>query len=155
MDTTTTYSNDSKTEQWFEELIASIKSDYLQLSTGIASQEKQRFYNHLMTEDSLELAKISRIQSARMIISELVTEFLSEIKNSPLKPIKLALKLSVSEILVWAVINDNDEETEDALLLAEARVNAKYYKMGFHVNTTVVENSDHFNTPPHYQPVIN
>ncbi len=152
---TIVHSKNTETEKWFENLIATIKGDYLQLTSGLASQEKQTLYNHLMKDDNRELATITRNQSAKILISELVTDFLKELKTRALKPEKLSLKLSVSEILVWAVIKDNDEKTEDGLLLSEAKINAKYYNLGFHLNTTIVEDSDNINVPSHYQSLTN
>lgn len=70
-------------------------------------------------------------------------------------PLKLALGLSESKILVWSEIKDDDEETEDALLLIEAKINGKYRPFGFYVNSTIIEESDRISIPPHYQTIIN
>ncbi len=47
------------------------------------------------------------------------------------KPLKLALGISDSTILVWAEIEDNDEQVEDALLIAEAKTTGNFIKMDF------------------------
>ena len=59
--------------------------------------------------------------------------------------------LSNSKLLVWSEIEDNDEDMEDALLIAEAKVNGKYQKDGFYINSTIVEKSDNLSIPNHYQ----
>ena len=41
--------------------------------------------------------------------------------------------------MVWAEITDDDEDTENALLLTEAKVNAAYPNKGIHVSTFIVE----------------
>ena len=64
------------------------------------------------------------------------------------------MALSDSKILVWAVVDDNDEKTEDALIIAEAKVNGKYYEKGFYLNSTIIEKSDNLSVPPHYQKII-
>ncbi len=87
-------------------------------------------------------------------ISNIIRDYLQELKNHDSKPIKLAMGLSDSKILVWSVINDNDEQTEDTLLLAEAKVNGKYQSKGFYINSTILERSDSLETPPHYQSII-
>lgn len=37
------------------------------------------------------------------------------------------------------------------LLITEAKINAKYHPFGFAMETKIVEESDNFNIPNHYQ----
>lgn len=141
-------------DAWFDKLIATIVRDRIQMSTGIASPEKQSMYISLMTENVVEMSKANRDTSSRILISEIVNDYINEINDIKEKPLKLALKLSVAEILVWAEINDDDEEAENKLLLSEAKLNAKYNNWGFYINSTIVEKSDGFSVPPHYSNVM-
>lgn len=52
---------------------------------------------------------------------------------------------------MWAEIADNDEQMEKILLIAEAKINANYHQFGFAMETTIVEKSDNFIIPNHYQ----
>ncbi|MEJ0105202.1 MAG: hypothetical protein WDO19_22755 [Bacteroidota bacterium] len=87
-------------------------------------------------------------------IANIINDYLKELKSYNSNPLKLAMGLSDSKILVWSVIKDNDDDTEDALLLAEAKVNGKYHQHGFYLNSTIIEESDKLPTPPHYQSII-
>ena len=62
----------------------------------------------------------------------------------------MALDLSDSKILAWVELFDDDEESEDNLIISEAKVNAEFEKFGFKISTTYVEVCDKLNVPPHY-----
>ena len=84
-------------------------------------------------------------------VKGMVNEFVCELINRKRFPSKLAMELSDYKVLVWAEIKDDDEETEDALIMSEAKVNAGCFKYGFHISTTIVEEGDKLIIPAHYQ----
>lgn len=149
-----THKDNHDIDEWFENFIDILRTDHLILAEGVATEEKQKLYDKLMFGDNYTMAKYSRELGARYFIKQIVEEYLHELAFRKNKPLKLALQLSDSKILVWSVINDNDSETEDNLLIAEAKVNAKYYKDGFYLNSTIIEKSDNLPTPPHYLSII-
>lgn len=141
-------------DSWFHEFISHIQADHFMISQGAATEDTKNFYNKVITGDGISLATQARNMSSMMFIQYIITDYLTELNKQERKPLSLALGLSDSKILVWAVVEDDDEATEDALLLAEARVNGKYYQHGFYLNSTIVEKSDKIPTPPHYSPII-
>lgn len=146
--------NQDELDNWFENFIDDIKTDHMILSSGVADEEKKSLYKAIMNNDGLELAKTSRKLSSMVFIKALVQEYMKELSNQKNLPLKLALGLSDSKILVWSEIEDDNEEMEEALLVAEAKVNGKYYNQGFYINSTIIEASDNLNVPPHYQKII-
>lgn len=146
--------NQDELDNWFESFIDDIKTDHMILSSGVADEEKKNLYKAIMNNDGLELAKTSRKLSTMVFIKALVQEYMKELSKQKTLPLKLALGLSDSKILVWSEIEDDNEEMEEALLIAEARVNGKYYNQGFYINSTIIEASDNLNVPPHYQKII-
>ncbi len=138
----------------FDDLVATIRKDELLIETGIASKETRRIYELLFSADQDELNKNIRTGNSFYFIKKLVYDYIEEVKKRGRNPEKLALQLSESRILVWAVINDNDEETEDALLLAEAKVNADYDEIGFHLSSTILEKSDNYPIPEQFSSVL-
>ena len=66
---------------------------------------------------------------------------------------KIAFDLSRSKILVWAEVGDDDENTINQLILAEAKTNADCYNNDFKIATTVVEQGENVEVPPHYKSV--
>ncbi len=157
MEATTNQNTQSNTvvlDEWFGNFIDSIKTDHFLITEDIAPVEKKRLYNDLIFGNQRSLVSKMRETSTMYFITEIITEYVKEIKNQHKHPLKLALALSDSKILVWSVINDNDEETEDALLIAEAKINGKYHQNGFYLNSTILEKSDNAEVPAHYQIII-
>lgn len=146
--------NDDELDHWFESFIDDIKTDHLLISSGVANEDKKNLYKAIMNNDSLVLAKTSRDLSTMVFIKSLVQEYIKELLELKNLPLKLALGLSDSKILVWAEIEDNNEEMEEALLIAEAKVNGKFYNDGFYINSTIIESCDNLNIPSHYQKII-
>lgn len=139
-----------KMEEWFEGLLNSLKVDQIQLQTGTADEEKMRLYGNMINGKYHEMFSDMRSNSSQFFIEHLVKEYLLELKNQNVKTIHLALELSDAKVLVWTEINDDDERSEDGLILSEAKINAKYSKYGFHISSTIVESSDSIPVPPHY-----
>lgn len=146
--------NQDELDNWFESFIDDIKTDHMLLSSGVADEDKKNFYKAIMKNNSLELAKTSRDVSTMVFIKSLVQEYIKELVSQKNLPLKLALGLSDSKILVWSEIEDDNEKMEEALLIAEAKINGKYYNHGFYINSTIIEACDKLTIPPHYQKII-
>lgn len=145
-------------ENWFENLIAEInaqlKSDQLMLETQTASKEKEAFYSAVKTQNIEQLFEINKNTAHQYFISKILYEYIEELKKRDCKPLKLAVDHTNSKVLVWAEIEDEDEFAERNLILAEAKVNAKYYSKGFHVSSVIMEKSDNYPVPSHYKTII-
>ena len=144
----------SKVDTWFGDIIDHIKVDHFLISNNAATRETKTFYDDLIHGDGSNLISNMRKDSTRFFITKIVNDYINELKSSGKFPVKLAMGLSDSKLLVWSEINDNDEETENALLIAEAKVNGRYYDNGFYINSTIIESSDNLPIPPHYQTII-
>lgn len=136
-------------EAWFADMINTIKVDQLTYQTDTMESERKKMYNNFIENDPFEIAKTARKFSSRVIIPHMLESYfqcLSKIRD--LK--KLAFELSDTKILVWAEISQNDESTEDALLLAEAKINGEFSKTGFRLLSTIVEDCDELEIPQNY-----
>jgi hypothetical protein len=140
------------TEQWFDELVATLRTNQVSLELNIANKETKNVYEVLMGGDALEIAHLNRTLSQRQIIGSILWDYLKIIKDN--KPQKLAFDYNDSEVLVWAEIDENNEKLEKQLYLAEAQVNAKYHQYGFDMTSMIVENCDTISVPNHYKPVV-
>jgi len=141
-------------DKWFTSFIDNLKVDHVMLQTGVASKETKEFYDAIVMNDTTKLMTSLRSGSSQYFIKSIVYDYINELKTTERKPLKLAFGLSDSKILIWSEINDNDEETENCLLLTEAKINSKYHSLGFYVNSTIIEKSDNVSVPPHYQTII-
>lgn len=139
---------------WFDHFVASIRSEEIQLVSGIASQEKNDFWKPIFENNHFEIAKRNRETASMLLIPKLFTDYVNGIKSRSVNLISLSFQLSDSIILVWAVVNDDDEQSMDSLFLQEAEVNAKYSDHGFHISTTIMEKSDNCLIPSHFQKFI-
>jgi PhoPQ-activated pathogenicity-related protein len=141
-------------DNFFTEVIGTLTADHMMLAQDIASPETKNFYNKMMSDNPLIYVGETRDMSTKAFVRHILTDFVNAVKNRKHLPLKLAIGLSDSKILVWSEIEDDDETTEDALLMAEAEVNAKYHDYGFYLNSTIVEQSDNLPIPPHYHNLI-
>lgn len=139
---------DTTTSAWFEKMIDHIRTDYLLYSSGVATPETKKFYDQLISGNTAAVFRNSRETSSRFFITSILREYVSELGSTNNKPLKLAMALTDSKLLVWAEIKDDDEAMENALLLTEAKINARYFDKGFYLSSTIVEESDNLSTPP-------
>jgi hypothetical protein len=140
------------TEQWFDELVSTLRTHQLMIETQTIDEDKKNFYDILQGSNTLEVSHLSRTISQRQIIGSILWDYLKIIKDN--KPQKLAFDYNDSEVLVWAEIDENNEQLEKQLYLAEAQINAKYHQYGFDMTSMIVENTDNITTPNHYKPFV-
>ena len=139
---------------WFDDLVSDLRSHELQLETDTASKPLKDFYNRIIFGSAEETARASKATLQKYFVSRIVLDYVEIISNSALAQLnRLAIDHNDSEVLVWAEIPDDQDELEKALIMAEAKINAKYHEFGFDMNTTIVEESDYLSTPNHYSVV--
>lgn len=136
---------------WFDSLIESINLDKFMMEEGIAPVEKRRNYDDMIFGNMDIMSASVRVNSTKHFLAKLIVAYINNLKKFEARPIDLAFDLSDAKVLVWSKIHDNDESSENALILAEAETNAEFMDVGFYISTTVVEQSDGLNVPPHYQ----
>jgi hypothetical protein len=143
-----------KRDRWFSDFISHLNADHFMLATNTATEDTKKFYEAFINEDEVTMSKLVRQQTSMSFIKRLIYDYLKELKQRKV-PLRLALSLSDSKILVWAEIENDDEAAENALLLAEAKINSAYSEYGFFVDSTILEKRDKISTPPpHFQPII-
>ncbi|HQW96444.1 MAG TPA: hypothetical protein PLU58_11605 [Saprospiraceae bacterium] len=140
-------------DTFFNKLISAFQADHFMIKEDIAHEHTKKMYHDLIHGNELELARRAREQSTMTYITNILTDYLSEVASFKNKPQGLHFGLSDSKILVWAIVKDDDEETEDNLLMAEAKVNSTYYNHGFYLTSTILEESDKIPPPPHYSEI--
>lgn len=144
----------SKQSQWFDDFISALRVDQLKLETGVASKEEKRFFDSLINEDFSEVFKLITSKMHKSITQEVIISYLSELINNRSKtPNIIAFDHLDKEIHVWAEIEDDDEEMENAIYLAEAKTLYAFSEIGYRISTTVVEKSDNLSIPIQYTKV--
>ncbi|MES2809386.1 MAG: hypothetical protein V4619_12210 [Bacteroidota bacterium] len=140
--------------EWFDKFISHISVDKMMLETNTAPAQTDQFYRDIILENHTAMNSWARVNSTTYFIRKIVEDYLYELSASKALPQKLAFDFSDAKILVWAQIANSDDSTEDALILSEAKANAKYSDNGFYVSSTIVEESDNLIIPPHYHEVV-
>jgi hypothetical protein len=137
---------------WFEHLIDKIKEDQLSLKIGIAPKEKEEMYSAFIQGNVDQLMSQNRVNTIQYYISKILFEYIAEVKSQNIDESNLAFDHSNSKVLVWAVVED--ESVEDKLILAQAKINAKYAPQGFYISTSIVEKADNLQLPNHYRKLV-
>lgn len=140
-------------DAWFDDMVANLRYDQTLLEIDVLEDEKKNVYNAMISGNQEILHSLARETSSAYFILNMVSKYFKELIKSKRKPNKLALELSDSKILVWAEILEDDELMENALILAEAKINADYSKYGFNISSTIVEDCDGLDVPTHYKNV--
>jgi hypothetical protein len=139
--------------KWFNKFISDIRVDKEMMEADVVSGDTKQFYTDAISGNADGIHNYARVNSTQYFIFKIVEDYFKELKAFKASPKKLAFDFSEAKILVWAEISDGDEETEKALILSEAKANEKYANNGFYVSSTIVEESDKFKVPPHYQEI--
>ncbi len=143
----------NKTKVWFESMVQNLKLDQTLHEIDVLDKEKKDLYDAMISKDHEFTHSYARNISSTFFVTNMVEAYFKELSKASAKPIKLALELSNSKILVWAEIKEDDDKTEDALILSEAKINAFFTQYGFHISSTIVEDCDGLEIPIHYQKV--
>ncbi len=143
--------------KWFDEMIAALRKDELLLDKNMASKETQSHYKLLIEGTREENAIIFKKKAVEELVNlfllnyiKEISEFLKKKKNKSLIN-KIAVSYGDEKLLIWSEIKEDSEEAEDALLIAQAKINAKYIQSGFAISTMIVEDVDNLTIPAPYQ----
>ena len=143
-------STNAERDQWFEELVATLSADKFMLDTDLASPELKSIYGTLIEGNADKLALQGKEMSQHHFISRILLDYLTVLRKRQIMPNKLAFDVNDTEVLVWAEVDDNNEELEKQLILAEAQVNARYHQYGYDMTSMIVEKRDSLPIPNHY-----
>ncbi|MCF0065135.1 hypothetical protein MUK70_06280 [Dyadobacter chenwenxiniae] len=141
----------NKTDLWFDDFVSSIRVDQLALETGVASEEQKHLYETLINGNIQDMMDSGMKTAQQYYIQNMLVDYIHLLKKFEEAPfLKLAVSFHNSELLVWAEIEDDAEDVEGKLIMAEAKINAKYHRHGFDMATTIVEKCDMLPVPSHY-----
>ncbi len=137
-------------DEWFDTFIATLRVDQLQIQTNTAEENKKEVYKDLIEGNTKKVLSNVVVHSQQLFVYEIVKDFLSEIVARKVDYSRLAFDLSNTKVLVWVEIDDDDEQSEDGLILAQAKVNYNYQTYGYTISSTIVEQGDNIEVPSHY-----
>lgn len=141
---------------WFINLIDKLKSRFSQQKNqvlNIPEEGSDIAFSHVVQDFSMAMHQ-NRIASQKFFTSQILSVYIDEIRSLTSMPDLIGLAIGHNEILVWCQINDDDEEMENNLFLAEAKANAAQINSGISISTTIVERSEKIFMPSHYKTLI-
>jgi hypothetical protein len=146
--------NQPETNRWFDEMVSNLRVDQLLLQADVLERQKKEVYEAMIMGNQDFIHKYARKTSSAFFIKNLIDSYFIELGERKARPNRIALELSNSKVLVWAEIENDDELTEDVLILSAAKVNYDFSTFGFHISSTIVEVDDKMNVPKHYKEVF-
>lgn len=141
--------------QLIDGAIESLHLDKSVFLLDAVSDETKNFYSNFMPGNENKLLQSLRVGSSGYFIQLGIKEYLKQVKSRKAHPTKIAFSAGDAKILVWAEIKDDDSDTEDALIMSEAATNSELQQYGFSICSTIIEESDNLQVPPHYREVKN
>jgi len=148
--TQTSNIDDSKRDQWFDDLIAKLRTDQLQLETNTASNDKVVMYESLMNGNQVESMFKVKLESDKFFVRSMVVDFVKQLNFDLID--KLAFSFEFPEVLAWIQIKDSN--SEKAIIMSEAKTNAKYHSKGYDINSIIISPEDKLPVPNHYFQLI-
>lgn len=143
-------SNDTKLTEWLDQLSFDLHIEKTKAETGTLDEKMKRFYTELMNGEMKMFAEVTQRIHTDYYKKKITLDFIKALSQTEAHVLKLALDYNQTSILVWSEINDDDERSENALIMLQAKINADFIDSGFRVNATIVEKSDKFIIPSHY-----
>jgi hypothetical protein len=141
----------NKTDLWFDDFVSSIRVDQLALENGVANDVQKHLYETLIDGNIQDMMDTAIKTAQQYYIQNMLVDYIRLLKGFENAPfLKLAVSFHNSELLVWAEIEDDAEAVEGELIMAEAKIKAKYHQHGFDMTTTIVEQCDILPVPSHY-----
>lgn len=134
--------------EWFAEYIQELAVKKVAYTIGAMSEEESREFEFFAEASEAEIISYTGKLRDMYFSKKIVFEYVKLIRSIPKR--KLAFDLSGSEILVWLEIDNDREDIERELILAEAKINANFYDTGFRIDSMIVEKEDSLKTPNHY-----
>ena len=147
--------NKTVQDVWFDEIISKLRVDELLIKHKLLDKERSKMYKAFIKNDYLKIAQLTQEQLHKDLTKYIIYSYLDEIIKRNAKPKEIAFDYSSKGVLVWAVLNDNDEKSEDALILSEAKINYDLAdKFDYHISTTILEESDKISIPKQYKKLL-
>lgn len=134
---------------WFDELISTLSVHQVQIETNTASKEVKNFYANLFQPDLHKLYEQQRNLFQKYYVSQILVAFYKATHEMNFQ--KIAFHFSDTKVLGWVQIENDNEELEKAVILAEAKVNAEFNQYGFYLDVMIVEERDNIPVPASYK----
>lgn len=149
----TNVQTDENINEWFERNMVHWNLEKIRHQTKTLTPEREAMYNELAQGEVKTLMAATQKTINDYYRKKITLDFFEQISETGVNLKRLGLGFSLSSVLVWAEIEENDEQSEDELILIKARINAAFQSFGYKISCTIVEDCDQLPIPPGYKEV--
>ena len=140
----------ARRDRWFDDVVAQLRVDQLQLQTDTASEAKRAHYDLLVGGDADALLLRQQEQVTQHFVTRLLVSFVVKLRPHLPRIRAVAATSNDAEVLLWIELREEDELLEDQLTMIEAEVNAEFHDRGYDADLMIVEREDALPIPEHY-----
>lgn len=140
-------------QEWFNKVAFELKIQRIKHDTNTLDDKVKQLYAELAVGEMKTYAEMSQKFSNDYYRKQLTLDFLQQLGETPGNLKRLAINYSLTSVLIWAEIEEGDEEAEDNLILLKASLNAKFNKLGYKISCTIVEDTDRLPIPSKYREI--
>jgi len=144
---------DSKVVDVIDTIMHHLDLDKTYFKIGIANEDQRKLYESFLPGNELQLLHGMRKQASAHLVFKALQGYFNQLSIRHAKPSDLFIHNNDSRIVIWAIIKDNDEATENALIMAEAHVNTDFSQYGLCLSSIINEESDKIAIAPHFKRV--
>ncbi|MBE2254701.1 MAG: hypothetical protein IAE65_00745 [Ignavibacteria bacterium] len=146
------YKTSENENEFFNKLIHSIQVDKDCYGQKILNPIAQEKYNRLIEENETNLIEILDKHSQKKDESDfakLIWNFIVLLSKNKVKLIKLGFDKSDSNILIWAILPDEDEKNENKFIASVSKANAEN-ESKFYLDAVWFEKEDNLKLPSNF-----
>ena len=127
--------------QWFDELVADIRTEQLKHDAGVASPEERSLLELMMSNDLMEKAAAFSNLSERIVLDTLVTDYVKQTKAlSPYLKKHLLFYHKGGRLTAWLLTDfEHRSQVAGKLLSIEARIYKKYSGLRFSFEARIID----------------
>lgn len=139
--------------EWFDKVSFDVHLEKTKHEAGAMPDKLKALYTELMNGEINLLAEHSQQVANNYYRKKIALDYLDNLIKIDCNLNQLAINYNMNSVLIWSVIEDDDEQSEDCLIMLQAKLNAMYQDKGYRISTTIVEKSDPIPMPSHYREI--
>ncbi|HCN37608.1 MAG TPA: hypothetical protein DIS94_07860 [Bacteroidetes bacterium] len=142
--------------EFFDKLIHSLKVDRDCLDKKILNTNTTKTYQNLIAEnetDFIEILEKHTLKKEKSELAKIILNFLDLLSKKEVQLFKLGFDLSDSNILIWAILPNDNELNESNFISAVAKANAEN-ESKFYLDAVWVEEEDNLEMPNNFKSII-
>lgn len=132
------------------DVVSTLKSHELMITAGVLDDAKVRLYENLRKGRFDEIKYEALRSYQEEFLQKILIDYIFELNDLQNRPSSIFINIMKHSIMVWAIVDFNDDEIQNNLYLTEAKINARNTQLGINVMTKIVYPEDGLEVPEQY-----